>query len=328
MFSVVIPLFEKRGFIQRSLDSVYAQTLSARLVPEIIVVNDGSTDGGDLIAKSQSDPRVRVIDQPNGGQCVARDAGIAAAAQPFIAFLDADDRWLPGYLARIAEMIAAFPNASIYATGYHTVVDGARTRSFGVSPAALAGRPYGPVDFFREWSRGHIIHTSSTVLSKAAVVAVGGFGTSRACGQDSLMNSKLALRGDVVLCPEPLAEYDVAVPGQMVEYFRTAHRQRFDVLEYQQFLAAELHRQVAAGSIDASLVAFCRKDYGMALLQRLYWGDGAAMRSFGDVLGLSGLPLGPVVAGCLSVARSPVLSRIVHLPVAVVRACREAWKRR
>ncbi|MFM7108186.1 MAG: glycosyltransferase [Planctomycetaceae bacterium] len=78
MFSVVIALYQKRGYIQRALDSVYAQSIEPAAVPEIIVVNDGSSDGGDAVARSQADPRVWVIDQPNRGVGVARNAGIAA----------------------------------------------------------------------------------------------------------------------------------------------------------------------------------------------------------------------------------------------------------
>lgn len=88
--AVVIPTYNRSWSIHRCLDSVFAQT---RLPDEIIVVDDGSTDG------STSDlnyryPRTRVITQDNQGVSAARNAGIRAAQSEWIAFLDSDDVWL------------------------------------------------------------------------------------------------------------------------------------------------------------------------------------------------------------------------------------------
>ena len=86
--SVVIPLYNKAPYLQRALDSVYTQTAPA---DEILVVNDGSTDGGGQIAHAQIDPRVRVNDQPNQGVSAARNRGSASPAD-----ITAAPCWGPG----------------------------------------------------------------------------------------------------------------------------------------------------------------------------------------------------------------------------------------
>ena len=93
--SVVIPTFNRRELLLRALASVYAQTLPAA---QIIVVDDGSTDGSGLAVK-QAYPQVDYLWQPNRGVSSARNVGIGYADHPWIALLDSDDEWLPAKLA-------------------------------------------------------------------------------------------------------------------------------------------------------------------------------------------------------------------------------------
>lgn len=90
----IVPLYNGRDFILEALASIEAQSWPAR---EVIVVDDGSSDeGADLVRKHY--PRVRLIQQPNGGEAAARNRGIAEARSDYIALLDQDDLWLPGKL--------------------------------------------------------------------------------------------------------------------------------------------------------------------------------------------------------------------------------------
>jgi glycosyltransferase involved in cell wall biosynthesis len=81
------------------------------------VVNDGSTDNSlDVVKLFAYDPRVRIIEQENQGVSAARNKGVACAKYDYVAFLDADDEWLPGFLEKIKEAIELFPNAAMYGT--------------------------------------------------------------------------------------------------------------------------------------------------------------------------------------------------------------------
>lgn len=94
--SVIIPLYNKAPYVGRALDSVAAQTFRDF---ELIVVDDGSTDGSGQLVADYADARVRLIRQPNAGPGAARNRGIAEAGGELLAFLDADDEWTPEFLS-------------------------------------------------------------------------------------------------------------------------------------------------------------------------------------------------------------------------------------
>ncbi len=96
-FTVVIPLYNKEKYIKRTLNSVLKQTFTNF---EIVIVDDGSTDKSCEIVEAINDPRIRLIRQENGGPSKARNRGILEAKGEFIAFLDADDEWLPEKLEK------------------------------------------------------------------------------------------------------------------------------------------------------------------------------------------------------------------------------------
>ena len=115
MFSVIIPLYNKAPYIQRAVDSVLKQTFQDF---EIIVVNDGSTDGGEQLLESYSDNRIKLINQNNQGVSIARNTGIKHAKFTYIAFLDADDYWHNSYLETNKTLIKLYPRVGIIGTGY------------------------------------------------------------------------------------------------------------------------------------------------------------------------------------------------------------------
>lgn len=115
-FSVVIPLFNKEKSIGSTVWSVLKQTYQEF---ELIIVNDGSTDKSLDALKSFTDPRIRIIDQINGGVSSARNLGILSAINEFIIFLDADDLWLPICLEEMCRLISKFPSAGIFVTNFN-----------------------------------------------------------------------------------------------------------------------------------------------------------------------------------------------------------------
>jgi glycosyltransferase involved in cell wall biosynthesis len=318
MFTVLIPLYNKAAYIQRALDSVYTQTCQPS---EIIVVNDGSTDGSDTIVRSQGHPLIRVLDQRNQGVSIARNNGLAAASQPFIAFLDADDRWRPGFLAAMKQAIEAFPTAALYGSGFATVTGDRLEREFGI-PHGHEG-PTAPrvVDYFRVISGGHPLHISTMVTPREVALAVGGLPLGVDFCDDHIFWAELALQGPVVLTPECLAEYDVSVPGQAIERWKTAYKER--VLEYHRFLSREMRFRTGDTPLERSFQAHGREVLRLAVLQRFYWANFSAIRDLWSQCGLTDLRLGGVTEALGWISRHPVLQPPAAAGLAVVRRLRD-----
>jgi glycosyltransferase involved in cell wall biosynthesis len=114
--SCIIPVHNGERFLSESLESVMAQS---HPIHEVIVVDDGSTDGTRALVEAYAAhpaTLVRYLWQENGGPAAARNAGIQAAVGDFIAFLDADDLWLPEKTARQLQRFAARPELFISMT--------------------------------------------------------------------------------------------------------------------------------------------------------------------------------------------------------------------
>src|SRR5262249_45330942 len=120
--------------IRRCLKSITAQTVQPS---EVIIVDDGSTDGGAAVAETVLRPGMRIISQANQGAAVARNTGIRAARSPLIAFLDADDEWCPAFLSQILLLESTFPEAAAFCTGL--ITDRGRFRRFRTRPNTPAG---------------------------------------------------------------------------------------------------------------------------------------------------------------------------------------------
>ena len=110
--SIIVPAFNQEKWIAETLDSVLAQSIPDW---ECIVVNDGSTDGTEAIARSyaQKDARIKVVCQANGGLSAARNTGIRASQAEFILPLDADDKIAPEYLKKALARFKAHPNTKL-----------------------------------------------------------------------------------------------------------------------------------------------------------------------------------------------------------------------
>ena len=119
-FSVVIPAYNAQRFLPLTLESIFRQTVQDY---EIVVVNDGSTDGTLEMLQGISDPRLRVITRENGGECVARNHGLREARGKYIAFLDSDDVWLPNHLEQALGFLEAHPDIAWFSSTMKTVED-------------------------------------------------------------------------------------------------------------------------------------------------------------------------------------------------------------
>lgn len=117
--SVVIPLYNKEQYIERTIISILSQTFQDF---EIIIVDDGSTDGSVERAETWADDRIKVLKMEHKGASAARNKGILAATAELITFIDADDEWKPGFLEKIIYLKDKYPECGAYATSYEIVL--------------------------------------------------------------------------------------------------------------------------------------------------------------------------------------------------------------
>jgi glycosyltransferase involved in cell wall biosynthesis len=254
--SAVIPLFNKQDAIESTLRSVLAQT---RAPDELIVVDDGSTDASlaiaeGVLASSAGAIPWRVISQANAGEGSARNRGAGESRCRYIAFLDADDVWLPGHLAELERLAAIFPSATVISTR------NARQNGSGVlvpAPSALGSEFFGPVERpIHAYRCGcGILNSSCVCIRRDAWERSGGFDVG-AAGADVLLWLKLGLTETFAHSGRPLSvwrdEYSAvasrktAIPRQLHHFLGTAEGLRhLDNADLVRFLASNLVMQVA-----------------------------------------------------------------------------------
>lgn len=204
--TVVIPVYNQADAIAATVASVQDQTLAP---VQIIVVDDGSRDDPGAALQPLIDSGVlTLIRQENQGVSAARNAGIAAARGEFVAFLDADDRWAPGYLARVAELIAAYPDCDVFASAYRMIDERGVERE-----PLLRGLPSTERDFlFDNYFEVAAISTppiwtGAVVVRKTALDAAGGFRAGLHAGEDLELWAKLFAYHDVAYTTDALAVY-------------------------------------------------------------------------------------------------------------------------
>lgn len=161
--SVVIPLYQTQRYIAEALASVLVQTFTDF---EVLVIDDGSSDGGPAIARAIPDPRVRVITQINRGLAGARNTGIAQARGEFVAFLDADDLWQPTKLARHAAHLKANPEIGVSFSASRFIDDDG-------APIGLIQKPTGTrYDASDIFCRNPVGNGSAPVIRRTALDAI------------------------------------------------------------------------------------------------------------------------------------------------------------
>jgi len=198
-FTVIIPLFNKAEHILRTLKSVAWQKYPAA---EIIVVDDGSTDEGALLVKQANIKNVTLVHQANQGVSAARNNGVALASHEYIAFLDADDQWLPLFLDEVARLINKFPQAKFFATRYQIVESENNYIDAKIKLEHI--NPEGTIldDYFNIASQGDIPFTmSSMVIQRAFFKSIGGFPLGEPIGEDQDLFCRVALNTAIAYSP-------------------------------------------------------------------------------------------------------------------------------
>jgi glycosyltransferase involved in cell wall biosynthesis len=184
--SIVMPLFNKERYVNRSVESVLAQSFQNF---EVIVVNDGSTDNSSEIVRKIHDSRIRLIEQKNAGVSAARNRGIHEAKSELIAFLDADDEWLPDFLETILGLAYLYPDAGAYATDY-LLLKGDKKR-YRKTVVKTRQEKYGC--YFDLLSSGIHIWTSSIAVRRVVFDKAGTFRVGYRLGEDLDMWFRIGL---------------------------------------------------------------------------------------------------------------------------------------
>lgn len=281
--SVVIPAFNSAATIGAALDSVCGQ----EGVGEVIVVDDASTD--DTVAvvdrwrgEAGAGVACRIVRlNSNMGPAGARNAGMKEATGEWIAFLDADDRWLKGKLALQRKLIGLFPDAGLICGKTKRLMPG----EAGEVKNELQGRMVG----LEEFAVSNPVATSTVIARRALLLECGGFDGKFRGPEDYDLWMRFAARNGICICGTELAEYRVR-PGSLSMDDRTFLPQVMNVLEKAfsaggVFSSAGHLRNAAMANQywNAAWMAFCRGSRRTAVehLWRSFRYDSGSVRKSG-----------------------------------------------
>jgi glycosyltransferase involved in cell wall biosynthesis len=201
--AVVVPVRDGLPDVLEAVETALAQTLAP---VEIIVVDDGSTDGSAAALERRFGGRIRVVTGRRGSAAAARNAGWRAIRAPYVAFLDADDLWMPDKLAVAAESFAAAPKADwFFSDGEFRTLDG-RTHASWLGLYADLAEPWcgSPVEQLLDVN---FVLTSSVVVRRSALEATGGFDEGLTHAEDLDLWIRLSRRGLATASGRALVRY-------------------------------------------------------------------------------------------------------------------------
>lgn len=250
--SVVIPTHQRAGAIRASVQSVLRQTFEDF---ELIVVDDGSSDGTEAALAAIPDPRLKTLrHERNRGANAARNTGLAAAAAPLVAYQDSDDEWLPDKLARQLARLEAAPaeTVAVYcglALAEPDPADGRMRLDY--LPRADGRAVEG--DLTEALLVGNIVSTQTLLARRSALRQAGGFDEALPALQDWDMALRLARRGPFAFVDEPLAIQRLSpnsltrAKGKRLEAYARVLEKNLDLLEARPALLAFHRRAIALG---------------------------------------------------------------------------------
>jgi glycosyltransferase involved in cell wall biosynthesis len=194
--AAVIPVFNSINTVAAAITSVLSQTLSCT---EIIVVDDGSTDGvGDLIRTRF--PSVRFVRQTNAGAASARNCGVSSAKSQLIAFLDADDLWHPQKIEKQIRVHVSHPEAVASSTDALVIAPTATDLEW----PQVATDTFSLADLASVFSHPYL-GTPTVMVRRDVFAMVGGFNTELQTAEDIDLWLRLAERGPICRLAAPLA---------------------------------------------------------------------------------------------------------------------------
>ena len=212
-FSIIVPLYNKAPFICNTIASALGQACADF---ELIVVDDGSTDGGAELVAAITDPRVILLHQSNAGVSAARNKGIAHAQGEWISFLDADDWHHPEHLATLLVAAQHCPHADVLATKFLPL-----PHTESKWPRQWLLPQHAPEieliqDLPRRWVKGPTLITSSTAVRRTRLQSMNScFPLGESGGEDLDLWFRLAEQTSIAFVHLPLVAYRTKVPGSL-----------------------------------------------------------------------------------------------------------------
>lgn len=272
--SVVIPTRNRAEYLREAIQSVMLQTLRPL---ELVVVDDGSTDGTRDLVTGLRDTRIRYFYQKHAGVSAALNRGWSVAEGAWIARLDSDDRWHSGFLEAIVPLLQANPNAAL---GY------ARAQWMDISgnPRAqlLGTREKFPGQTLKSILYGDFIAPMAVVIRRACLERVGGYDESLLANEDWDLWIRLAELGPFVYVDRVLADY--RVHSQNLSSSRALQNVR--LIEDRKRVLEKYYAQtnLSPDAVQVRPFAFQHlyEDIGMRHLEAHRWR--AALESFGNAL--------------------------------------------
>lgn len=192
--SVILPTFNRATWVKEAVASVLEQR---GISFELVVVDDGSSDGtADMLQREFAD-QLRLLSTANHGVSAARNLGVRESRGSLIAFLDSDDLWLPGKLQAQIEYLRAHPSVEICQTEELWVRDGKR-----VNPCAHHRKPSGWI--FEPSLQRCLVSPSAVLMTRVLFDRVGGFDESLSACEDYDLWLRVACKNQVGLVTQPL----------------------------------------------------------------------------------------------------------------------------
>jgi len=283
--TVIIPAYNRERYIGEAIASVLAQTAGDL---ELVVVDDGSTDGTAAVVAAVADPRVRLLSGAHRGISAAMNRGLAAAHGAYVARCDSDDVWLPALLATLVPILDATPAlAAVTARGEYMDADGRPT-----------GHLLGTAPRFAEDALASLLWDDftcniATVARRRSVEAVGGYDESLPTNEDWDLWLRLARRAPITSVDRVLARarsHDANITGVQSPLFRRTLEERVRVLE----------KVFSDPALPPAIAAMRAPAYAnLHLRTGLHWLDAgewrAARRAFRRAVAASDAPLAMAV---------------------------------
>lgn len=257
-FSIIIPLFNKKDYISRTLESVLAQSY---IDYEVIVVDDGSTDGSCDVVQNFHDERIKLVSKSNGGVSSARNYGMSLAKNNYFVFLDADDWWDKNFLANMATLIHKCPQAKMFASSFAEVVDSKLNNA--ITFDCFEKEYLGYIDYISAFQKYLLspICTSAVVIDRNLYEEGISFDERIASGEDLAVWLQIAFKYPVAFYNVVLSFYNRDVAGSITT--KLCPWEKYYIFYINDILEIDSNKKKKL--IDSLILRFIRPYYSLEL---------------------------------------------------------------